>query len=161
MVEPGAVSEERYLIRFRNSLGVFEVIEVTGVALNTPEASEENSWKTLTEYGFFEQQRERITMRKVIEVQTGYKSREEQSFILDMAASDEIYFIYPENGYSFRCNVTIDNPSYRHRMVTPNSMLLKVTAKREMTFITSQTDISIIESYGIFDEPLDLSFIYI
>ena len=93
---PGKLSEEKYLLRFRNSLGAFEMLEVTGKAMHNPTFSEENIWDTLTDFGFYEERRSRVKSRSAIEVETGYKERDEFTFILDMIQSDEINFIHPE-----------------------------------------------------------------
>ena len=119
------LSEEKYLLRFRNSLGAFEVLEVTGKAMHTPEFSEENKWEALTESNFYEERRSRVKSKGVIEVESGYKKRSEFHFILDLIQSDEIYFIYPD-GDLFRCHVTSDGAQYRHLMTEPTSVKLKI-----------------------------------
>jgi len=131
---PGKLSEEKYRLRFRNSLGAFEMLEVTGRAMHTPEFAEENLWQTLTELDFYEERRSRVKSKGIIEVETGYRERDEFSFILDLIQSDEIYFIYPD-GDSFRCHVKADNAQYRNRMTEPTSINLKVTPVLEEEFV--------------------------
>jgi hypothetical protein len=126
---PSVRSEEKYLIRFLNSLGTFEHIEVTGKIYNTPEFGEENKYESMNDLGFYEENRERVSVVKVYEAEAGYKTKQELDFILDMIQSDEIYFDRPD-GYTCRCLVTADNVRYRHRMVEPGTIPLKI---REVT----------------------------
>ena len=51
---PGQLSEETYLIRFRNSLGAYERIEVTGIASHNVELEEEDTFNSFTDFDFFE-----------------------------------------------------------------------------------------------------------
>jgi hypothetical protein len=153
IILPGKLSEERYLLRFRNSLGAFEMLEVTGRAMHAPKFSEESLYETLTEYDFYEERRSRIKTQGIIEVETGYKERREFPFILDMIKSDEIYFIYPD-GSSFRCHVTADSAQYRHFMTEPTSINLKIRAVSEEEFSTPKIEFSG-DFDGIFDPTFD------
>jgi len=140
-VLPGKMSEEKYLLRFKNSLGAFEVLEVTGKAMYAPEFSEETLWQTLTELNFYEERRSRVKSRGAIDVETGYKERSEFSFILDMIQSNEIYFIYPD-GDSFRCHVKADSAQFRHLMTDPTSIKLNIRAVTDEEFATPAIEFS-------------------
>lgn len=132
---PDTISEEIYRIRFRNSLGAFEVMEVTGRLYHTPEYSEANTWMKATDFWFFEKDRERLEYQEVKEVEAGYRTRKEHPFVQDMIGSDEIYFIWPD-GKEDRCLVTVDELHYGERLITPNSIPLRV----EMVIIESQVN---------------------
>jgi len=132
---PGKLSEERYLLRFRNSLGAFEMLEVTGRALHNPEFSEKNLWESINDFNFYEERRSRMKNKGIIEVETGYKERSEFPFILDLIQSDEIYFIFPD-GDIFRCHVKSDSAQFRHLMTEPISVKLKIRQVIEEEFIT-------------------------
>jgi len=131
---PGKLSEERYLLKFKNSLGAFEILEVTGRAMHAPEFSDESLWETINDLNFYEERRERVKSKGIIEVETGYKERREFPFILDLIKSDEIYFIYPD-GESFRCHVKADNAQFRHLMTEPTSINLKIREVIDEEFI--------------------------
>jgi len=154
---PGKLSEEKYLIRFRNSLGAFEVLEVTGKAMHNPTFSDENLWETLTDFNFYEERRSRVKSRGVIDVETGYKERQEFPFILDIIQSDEIYFIYPD-GDSFRCHVKADSAQYRNLMTEPTSIKLKIRAVTDEEFATPKIDFTDDIFNRIFDETFDETF---
>ena len=138
-VLPGKSSEERYLLRFRNSLGAFEMLEITGRAMHAPEFSEENLWETLTDFDFYEERRSRVKSNGIIEMETGYKERDEFPFIIDLIQSAEIYFIYPD-GDSFRCHVKTDGVQYRNLMTEPTSVKLKIRPVVEEEFLTPKIE---------------------
>jgi hypothetical protein len=151
---PGKLPEESYLLRFRNSLGAFEILEVTGKAIHTPEFSEESLYETITEYDFYEERRSRVKSKGVIEVETGYRERYEFSFIQDMIQSDEIYFIYPD-GEFFRCHVTAEGAKWRHRITEPTSIKLKIRPVVEEEFSLPELDLS---DNRIFSRTFSLTF---
>ncbi|MDR0681167.1 MAG: hypothetical protein LBG15_04855 [Dysgonamonadaceae bacterium] len=150
IIEQGKITGEKYLIRFRNSIGAFEMLEVTGRALHAPEFLEENTYNTLTGFDFYEEHRSRMKTKGIIEVETGYKERREFPFILDLIKSDESYFIYPD-GTSFRCNISAENVKFRHLMTEPTSFLLKIKEVAEEEFSTP-------EFYRIFDDTFDETY---
>jgi len=154
---PGKLSEERYLLKFRNSLGAFEVLEVTGKAMHTPEFAEENLWQTLTDFNFYEECRSRVKSKGIIEVETGYKERSEFPFILDLIQSDEIYFIYPD-GDLFRCHVKAESAQFRHLITEPTSINLKIRAVTDEEFTTPKIDFTDDIFNRIFDESYDETF---
>lgn len=149
---PGQLSEENYLIRFRNSLGAYEQIEVTGIASHNVELEEEDTFNSFNDFDFFEEHRSRTVSRSAIEVETGYKSRSELPFILDMIKSDEIYFIYPD-GTTVRCHVTADDIKYEHRMTEPRSIALTIREVVDEEFHTPAIIFS--EDDGIFDDTFN------
>jgi hypothetical protein len=136
---PGKLSEEKYLLRFRNSLGAFEVMEITGRAMHAPEFSEESLYETLTGFDFYEEHRSRVKSKGVIEVETGYRERREFPFVMDMIQSDEIYFSYPD-GNSFRCHVKADSAQYRQFMTEPTSVGLKIREVLEENYSTPELE---------------------
>lgn len=158
IIEPGAISEEKYLVRFLNSLGAYECIEVVGRLIHTPEFGDENKHSVLNEYDFFEDRRNRVSSRKTMKVETGYKHRRELPFVLDMIKSDEIYFIYP-SGSSFRCNVIAEDPKFYHRMTVPTSISLIISEIVDEEFMSPELDNELLLSgSSIFDETFDGTF---
>lgn len=96
VVEHSAPTKERYRLKFRNSLGVFEIIELTGSLSISPEYPDADSsqfqhYDSVTDEYFTE--RERIERRQSITVGTGAKNPDETRFLMDMAASDEVYLL--------------------------------------------------------------------
>lgn len=139
-IKPAQISEERCQLLFRNSLGAFEVMEVTGKSYDTPEFSEENLWNTLNSDDYFEENRDRLTVRQKIEAETGFKLPDELNFIRDLIASDTIYCIDGDN--QFRCHVTVDQIKIARRMVSPNSIPLVIREVTDEQFHTPEIDFS-------------------
>jgi hypothetical protein len=148
------VSAEKYFIRFRNSLGAFEMLEVSGRAAHAPEFSEESLHETLTDFDFYEERRSRVEHRNIVKVETGHKMRSDFPFITDMIKSDEIYFIYPD-GYSFRCHVTAEGVEYRNLMTEPTSIKLQVREVTKEQYAIPPVDF---DFDRIFNETFDETF---
>lgn len=147
---PSILSEERYLLKFKNSLGAYEFIDITGRAYCVPESNEEYSWKSLSAYGFFEDKRDRVESRSVLEVETGFKTKDELDFILDMVHSDDIYIIYPDAS-EIKVLVSVDNIRYRNRQTVTNSIPLKIKEVVESKYLSPNIDYSELSDTGIFD----------
>lgn len=154
---PSQVSEYQYAIRFKNSLGVFEIIEVTGKPYQRPEFGEENKYQERTDFGNFEERRSRVQHVDILEVETGYKTRQEHSFAIDMIKSDEIYFQYP-NGIEQRCHVTAEDLKYEERLTITSSIKLKVRMVDSEEFFGSSLDINTQLDGRTFDDTFDETF---
>lgn len=139
IITPGLPVEEKYRLRFLNSLGAYEVIEVTARASRTSEFGEEDLYNVMNGYDFFEERKMRTPSRDKIEVETGHRLRHEMPFILDMIKSEEVYFIYP-SGQKFRCRVTTDAFKYRERITEPTSIPLTITELTDERFALPPID---------------------
>lgn len=139
IITPGLSVEEKYTLRFLNSLGAYEVIEVTARASRTSEFGEEDLYNVMNGYDFFEERKMRTLSRDKIEVETGHRLRHEMPFILDMIKSEEVYFIYP-SGQEFRCRVTTDVFRYRERITEPTSIPLTITELTDERFALPPID---------------------
>ncbi|MDR0681768.1 MAG: hypothetical protein LBG15_07975 [Dysgonamonadaceae bacterium] len=139
-IHPGTLSEEKYIIKFKNSFGTYELLEVTGRAMIAPEFSGEIAYLSFTKYNFFEDKRLRVKTKGVIDVETGYKKRSDFPFILDLIKSDECYFYYPD-GEHFRCHVTSDQMQYRNLITEPASVKLKIKELIEEEYISERITI--------------------
>lgn len=156
-ITPGIQSEYKSFIRFRNSFGVFEKIEITGKPYQKPEFSEEKRYQAITEYGFFEEHRSRVEHVDVMEVETGYKTRAEHSFIMDMIKSDETYVINME-GVESRCLVSASDLKFEERITTPSSIRLTIRMVDSEEFVASGLDLNELLEGRIFTENYDESY---
>lgn len=136
---PGLPVEEKYTLRFLNSLGTYEVIEVTARASRSSEFGEEDLYNVMNGYDFFEERKMRTSSRDKIEVETGHRLRHEMPFVLDMIKSEEVYFVYP-SGQEFRCRVTTDAFKYRERIIEPTSIPLTITELTDERFALPPID---------------------
>lgn len=96
VIERAMPAKERLLLKFRNSLGVFELLELTG------ESEFLSDWQTAEEAIFdrydksvddFACARERIPATRSINVSSGFKSSSELAFLLDMLSSEEVWLL--------------------------------------------------------------------
>lgn len=142
---PGSFSEETYTLRFKNSLGGYEDIEVTGKAMRTYEMSEENTWQSQNMDNYFEEHRDRVVSKEGLTVHTGYKSQDEHAFILDMVKSNEIYLIYKKaiSQILHRCHVLVENYEYPQVIREPNSIQLKIRFVTEEKFVSPEIDLAL------------------
>lgn len=143
-IKPARMTEERCQLLFRNSIGAFEVIDVTGKKYDMPEFSEENTWSTLNSNDYFEENRSRLTVRQKIEAESGIKLKDESYFIQDLIASDTIYCIDGDN--QFRCHVTVDQIKIARKMFSPNSIPLVIRKVTDEQFHTPSIDFSFPDS---------------
>jgi hypothetical protein len=96
VIERSDASKERYRLKFRNSLGVFEVIEISGQMTITPEFDPDgdavfNSYDNVTDDYF--SARERVSRPQSISILTGSKRSDEVRFLMDMLSSEEVYLL--------------------------------------------------------------------
>jgi len=117
-------NEESYLIKFKNSLGVYEFLEVTGKATESSQSGDESSYDRFNSVtNKLQKTRNRVPKNGVIEVETGYKSTSDLMFIDDLTSSDEITFI--NGNLAQECLVTSDRKNLLLKS-TPESILLKI-----------------------------------
>lgn len=87
---------ERYRLKFRNSLGVFEVVELVGkLSLSDSGNDQENSEfrRYNRDTASFSYERERIETRQKATITTTVENTQSMIFLLDMAGSDEVYLL--------------------------------------------------------------------
>ncbi len=132
------LSEENYLVRFRNSLGAYELIELTGTATDQTTFPDEDTWMGFHPYNFFEEKRNRVSSRAEIVANTGYKTKEELAFLLDMVKSDEIYFtdLSDPDRKEYRCLVTPEELQVPRKIVVPQSLSLNIRLVSDEQYVS-------------------------
>lgn len=161
LIARSEASKNRYLLKFRNSFGVFEMLEVTGAGTFSGKISDEDD-SSYREYlpvtGIYSGRRERMPAEMAVEVDSGVRSSDEMRFLLDMLASDEVYML----GYSqteVRVIPSVESFSMPMRFETPQSVKVKLTFADEESNI--MPDISNASDFGhkrIFDNKFDSKF---
>jgi hypothetical protein len=139
IISPGKLAEEKYRLRFLNSLGAYELLEVTARASRSSDFKDEDLYNVMNGYDFFEERKTRTSSRDKIEVETGHRLRHEMPFILDMIKSEEVYFMYP-SGQEFRCRVSTDAFKYRERITEPTNIPLTITELTDERFALPPVD---------------------
>jgi len=136
-------SEESYLIKFRNSLGVYEFIEVSGKATRAPESGESSTYNILdTDLQEFRKARQRVNVSNIITVDSGFKSSDDLYFLGDMLAASSMWFI--DRLKKLKCLVTSSNYSHALRQSVPETITLKIEPVSTEYFYSPMTDINTI-----------------
>ena len=122
-----AKSKYKYLLKFRNSLGVPELILLTGKPSLLVEFQFENSVcqefnKTLYDLRIT---RRRVPHTKKIAISSGYKQSDDLSLFIDLLSSDEIYFI-DRSGIEQKCLVTTEEYGKLLQQVEPEDIMLNI-----------------------------------
>jgi len=134
------VFENSYLIKFKNSFGIYEFLEVTGKALRTPEFGEDASYNVFDpELQDFRKNSKRVPVNNIFEVETGYKSTDELYFIGDLLQKRSAYFIDGSNKQ--RCIITSENYSHALRKTAPESIKLRIQLVDNEQYYTPMTNI--------------------
>ena len=146
---PGGVSANRYLLRFRNSFGCYEQLEVTGKAelstqFDSEESFEYSYWdQDVMDYAASNQRKQGMVL---ITAETGFKDRDELMFLRDMLASDDIYLI---DSSGLKSKVLVSSEDFKIPAVIeePVSVPLKIKfADTEQSYSPNPND-GILEVY--------------
>lgn len=93
-IEAADPVKSRHQLRFRNSFGVFEVIELTGELTDGVQFVDVNSFKKFrAEFDRFDDNRRRQELESALTVSTGPKRRRELLHLLDALSSDEVWLL--------------------------------------------------------------------
>lgn len=126
VIEQADPARERYRLKFRNSLGVFEIIEITGEMSITPQWEDAED-KIFKKYDWITDDyisaRDRIERKQKITVKTGIKRPDETRFLMDMLGSDEVYLL-DLTGLPVRVIPSAEEFVYKQRPEAPQSFTL-------------------------------------
>ncbi len=150
VIQKARPQRERYRLKFRNSFGAFEIIELTGNAQINPtvEEDDENSYQQYqTDIDDFETARQRQALRQSIKITTGYKTNSELCFILDAIASDETYLLDMAND-PVKVTVKADEMYYDHQPGSPQVFNIELTPVDAETCITGDIDSEVMPVRG-------------
>ncbi len=161
-IQEARPQRERYRLKFRNSYGAFEIVEITGAAQIAPTIGEEEDSSQYKRYmadiDDFEINRPRAEMSNVVNISTGYKTNDELRFILDAIASDEIYLLDLALE-PVKVIVTADELAYDHRSSGPQAFSLKLTPVDRDINLTSEIKTDVMPTRGgLFSEEFSEHF---
>ena len=129
-IQEAQPQRERYRLKFRNSFGAFEILELTGVAQWAPaikgEQDEQEFKRYMADIDDFATERQRVELSRVMNVSTGYKTNNELRFILDAIASEEVYLLDVASD-PIKVIVTTEELSYDHHPSGPQALNLTLT----------------------------------
>ncbi len=140
VIEQAEAVKERYRLKFRNSLGVFEIIELTGETTFSPEWKESedtiiDDYDPLTDY--YTSARDRLERKLIITVKTGVKLPKDITFIMDMLGSDEVYLLGITD-HPVRVIPEAEDFNYSARPESPQSFIIKLSAVESEKYITPE-----------------------
>lgn len=125
VIEP-IKSHERYILRFKNSYGMYERIEITGNAVSEQDIEEqENYLKHDAVTDSFIEQKTRSTATDIIKAECGYRTQDRLMFIRDMLQSDDVLLLNNENDW-IKVFVTAENNIIPLRVTKPGSMAFTI-----------------------------------
>ena len=125
---PGRVNLDKRILLFRNSLGSYEKLELSGLGNQSSEWDPDMDFmKYDPVISDFIYSNERINFRDTIQAQTGFNSFDEFLFIRDMLSSDDVYLI--ENGYNRAVQVSTDEFNIPLRITEPISIPINIKFK--------------------------------
>jgi len=117
----------KLVIKFLNSFGVFEKMELTGRALLEPEITDAAWMQYDAETDDYFEQNDRLARREIIIVETGYKTKDELMFLRDMLQSARRFLIFPD-GMEREVRITAESFSHALLPFKPESVKLKIRA---------------------------------
>lgn len=122
-IEEAENAPERCAVRFLNSFGVYERIDLIGkMMISTIQNDyEDGTFKKYDEVtDSFVKSRTRTAIGQVYKVKTGEKRTEELNFIMDMLASDSVYLVLPDS--EIKVIPSIENMARAYRQTEPENM---------------------------------------
>ncbi|MDE5800319.1 MAG: hypothetical protein K2H74_04785, partial [Paramuribaculum sp.] len=136
--ERTAPAKERYRIKFRNSLGVFDIIEIIGHATVAPDEGDDES-STINKYDMvtdgFTQHHERTESTTSITIDSTFSRPHEVALLRDMLKSDEVYLI-DLPGSPMAVIPSVENMSCELRMTSPVKFTLSLRAVDPDAFVS-------------------------
>lgn len=137
VIERSDPARERYRLKFRNSLGVFEIIELAGELTITPdyaEADEARFSRYDAETDAFTADRERIPRPQSLTIETGVMRADNVRFLMDMIGSEEVYLL-DLSELPVKVIPSIEELKYKPRPETPQKFTVKLQMAEDETNI--------------------------
>lgn len=161
-IQEARPQRERYRLKFRNSYGAFEVIELTGEAQWAPEFDNQQdegaNKRYMPDIDDFSFWRQRQSVTSVIKVSTGYKTNNELHFLLDAIASDECYLL-DIDGDPIKVIPSAEELNYSHRPNSPQAVNLELRPVDNDTCVTDSIFTSVMPARGgLFSEQFSEQF---
>lgn len=128
VIEHAENAHERYRLKFRNSFGIYEIVELVGSLTFSPSFNDDDT-TTFQRYDKvtddFQTERERSKRKISISARTGPKRPEEIAFMMDMISSDEVYLLdFTE--LPIKVIPSVEELSYMGRPEGPENFTIKL-----------------------------------
>lgn len=137
-IEEAKDAPERCAVRFLNSFGVYERIDLVGkTTISTVHNDDEDGsfqkYDAVTDS--FVKSRTRTAIGQIYKVKTGEKSTDELNFIMDMLASDSVFLVLPDR--EIKVIPSVENMAHAYRQTEPESMEITFTPIEEESNFTA------------------------
>lgn len=134
-------------IKFRNSLGVFEIIDLPGKLKLSPSPLDKDSVYTVYDHsvGDFVNRRERNVMECPVAIDSFVTGSDRVGFMLDMVASDEVYLL-DLSTLPIRVIPSLEEFSFDRRPENPIAT--------KLTFTLSESDVTLSHQIVSGNEPV-------
>ncbi len=161
-IQEARPQHERYRLKFRNSFGAFEIIELTGEAQWAPDFDDQQdegfNKRYMPDIDDFSSWRQRLSVTTVIKVSTGYKTNNELHFLLDAIASDECYLL-DIDGDPIKVIPSAEELNYPHRPNSPQAFDIELRPADSDTCIIDNISASAMPARGgLFSEQFTEQF---
>lgn len=128
IIEEAMPSKERRMVKFRNSLGVFEAMELTGAATISDTYGTDGDMEAMafdTEARTFARLPLPGERKSTMTINSGSKRSDELAFLGDMLRSEETYL--KRDGAWERVILSVENATRKERQREPESIDIKVS----------------------------------
>lgn len=112
-------------LKFLNSWGVYEKVNLSGVIEDTPDIESGDKISEYDELIFdFVKKNQRKTLTNKYSARTGYKNYHERMFLKDMLLSDSVYYVVDKTEYA--CNVSTEDSLFSTTSGEPVELALSI-----------------------------------
>ena len=135
---PGDISGTGWALLFRNSLGCYETIEMTGEVTCSLDSEDESYLAFDQEVGDYITGRSKPDSRQKMQINTGFKRKEELKFMQDLLSSEDVWLL--TGTARRRVLVTCEEYSYKEPMKEPAFLVLDVEVAEKESNYTPDMD---------------------
>lgn len=140
-ITQSSLSKDRYLLRFLNSLGAYDLLECTGSAKRGSEYDDDSSYEEYDDtVDGYVRRRDRRKSRQSLSVSTGLLDEDRLLFIEDLLASEDVTLL-GYHGRDVRVIPSVEDLSVLHNAFRPQSLTISLTmADEDDRFSTDDID---------------------
>lgn len=144
-------------LRFRNSLGCMEVMEIMGKVEVDCEVDKGDTYERGSVGGVRGVHRSRMPVRERLKVCTGWKSGDELAWMLDLVVSPECYFVEAD-GSEWRCLVWAERMTRDYKVTEPTAATLLVERADASVWVSPRVGDLLMRGKRVWDDSFDSTF---
>lgn len=155
--ESERIDGEVMALRFRNSLGCMEVMEIMGKVEVDCEVDRGDTYERGSVGGVRGVHRSRMPVRERLKVCTGWKSGDELAWLLDLVTSPECYFVEAD-GSEWRCIVWAERMTRDYKVTEPTAATLLVERADASVWVSPRLGDLLMRGKRVWDDSFDSTF---